>query len=303
VTEELKADTEELDATDIAGAVRGFTTEGWPEGYVYGATRYADVILRESFPDRFTDLITALRSYRPSLTELRSGGGGRTVFTKRFDESLAAMLGPDGEIIWGKQNITIVKTVGLDGTVLRTSRTRGHEIDMFGKGTLDEPLPGIAVEMEWNNKDPFYDRDLINFQALHHEGAIAIGVIVTRGPRLQALIGPTIRSKDGGYKFGQSTTHWNKLIPKVNLGGGGECPLLLIGIEPERVDGIELAQEVKAKLDVLDRREKDDRRAQVWKSRGQTFHRWQAELRVERRSVKDLMPPLKEESAGDRSED
>ena len=44
-----------------------------------------------------------------------------------------------------------------------------------------------------------------------------------------------IRSKQGGFKYGQSTTHWNKLLPRVNLGGGGECPLLLVGIEPERV--------------------------------------------------------------------
>ena len=96
-----------------------------------------------------------------------------------------------------------MKNVQLDGTTLRSSRTHSHEIDMFGKGTLTEPLPGIAVEMEWNNKDPFYDRDLINFQALHREGAIAIGVIVTRGPALQSLIGPTILSKDKGLKYGR----------------------------------------------------------------------------------------------------
>lgn len=209
------------DAVDVAGEVRTVTTEGWPDGYVYGATRYADVILRESFPERFSDLVTALDSFRPTLDELRAGGGGRTVFVARFDQSLADMMSPGGEKVWGKQNITIEKSVGLDGTSLRTSRVRGHEIDMFGKGTLGQPLPGIAVEMEWNNKDPFYDRDLINFQALHHEGAIAVGVIVTRGPGLQSLIGPTIRSKDGGFKYGQSTTHWSKLLPKVNLGGGG----------------------------------------------------------------------------------
>ncbi len=106
--------------------------------------------------------------------------------------------------------------------------------------------------MEWNNKDPFYDRDLNNFAALHREGAIAVGVIVTRGPRLQELIGPVIRSKQGGFKYGQSTTHWNKLIPRVNLGGGGECPLLLVGIEPERVDGIDLVAEVRDELAAAD---------------------------------------------------
>ena len=103
--------------------------------------------------------------------------------------------------------------------------------------------------MEWNNKDPFFDRDLINFQALHHEGAIAVGVIITRGPGLQNLVSGVIRSRDGGFKYGSSSTHWEKLIPRVNLGGGGECPLLLIGIEPERIQGIELAYEVRAMLD------------------------------------------------------
>jgi hypothetical protein len=236
-------------AIDAAGEVRGLSANGWPEGYLYGATRYADVILRESFPSRYADLIAALEAFQPTLQELRQGGGGRTVFVKRFDESLASML-ENGKTVWGKQNVTIEKSVSLDGTVMRRSRTRGHEIDMFGKGTMAVPIPGIAVEMEWNNKDPFYDRDLNNFQALHREGTIAIGVIVTRGPALQSLIGPTIHSKDQGLKYGQSTTHWDKLIPKVNLGGGGECPLLLIGIEPPRIQGVRLAQEV---LDQMNR--------------------------------------------------
>jgi hypothetical protein len=37
-------------------------------------------------------------------------------------------------------------------------------------------------------------------------------------------------------KYGSSSTHWDKLIKPVNLGGGGECPLLLIGIELGRID-------------------------------------------------------------------
>jgi hypothetical protein len=274
-------------AVDIAGEVRRVTTEGWPEGYVYGATRYADVILKESFGARFRDLVAALDDFHPTLDELRSGGGGRTVFVKRFDDSLAARTEGDQQV-WGKQNITIEKTVGLDGTALSTTRTRGHEIDMFGKGSLDHPLPGVAVEMEWNNKDPFYDRDLINFQALHREGAIAIGVIITRGPKLQALIGPTIRSKDGGFKYGHSTTHWDKLVPKVNLGGGGECPLFLVGIEPDRITNVGLAQEVKRHLE----------KAAEFKERWRESHKSWADakpihVRMYQDAI-DLMPPVKD---------
>jgi hypothetical protein len=51
----------------------------------------------------------------------------------------------------------------------------------------------IAMEIEWNNKDPFYDRDLENFKRLHADGAISVGIIVTRGRSLhdnmRAMVG------------------------------------------------------------------------------------------------------------------
>ena len=239
-------------ADELSGLVGPLTVAGLPDGYAYGVTRYADVILQQVLPDRFEDLGKALDAFAPTLDELRAGGGGRTMFVRRFDASLAG-LREGGKKVWGKQNITIQKGLGLDGATAPVSRVRGHEIDMFGFGSLDRPLPGVAVEMEWNNKDPFFDRDLINFQALHREGAIAVGVIVTRGPDLQALISRVICGSDGVSKYGTSTTHWDKLIPRINLGGGGECPLLLIGIQPERIEGIELAHEVRSELDVADR--------------------------------------------------
>jgi hypothetical protein len=55
-----------------------------------------------------------------------------------------------------------------------------HEIDHvreFAAGA-------IALEIEWNNKDPFFDRDLENFKRLHNDGGISVGIIVTRGQSL-----------------------------------------------------------------------------------------------------------------------
>ncbi len=278
------------EVVDAASEVRELATDGWPSGYIYGSTRYADVILRQAFPARSTDLIDALSKFHPTLDELRSGGGGRTVFVKRFDDSLAGML-DKGVTVWGKQNISISKELALDGTTLKKARTRGHEIDMFGKGASDNPLPGIAVEMEWNNKDPFFDRDLLSFQALHKEGVIAVGVIITRGPTLQSLIGSTIRSRDGGWKYGQSSTHWDKLLPRVNLGGGGECPLLLIGIEPERVDGIKLAQQVMDSLILAEALKKNWRTMRP----GKKWKDVKPEYQAKRREGLSLMPPVKED--------
>jgi hypothetical protein len=42
----------------------------------------------------------------------------------------------------------------------------------------------LALEIEWNNKDPFFDRDLENFKRLHAEGAISVGIVITRGSSL-----------------------------------------------------------------------------------------------------------------------
>lgn len=218
---------------DLPSVVADPTVSELPSGYRYGVTRYADIILREAFPDRFAQLVDTLESYRIDADELVKGGGSRASLTKRFDDT----LGGHG---WGKRNISISRLI--DGKILH--ETPGHEIDMFAEAGEAEPYPGIGVEMEWNNKDPFYDRDLLNFQALHREGALAVGVIVTRGPELQRIAGPTIKTSASAknVKYGASSTHWNKLIPRVNLGGGGECPLLLVGIEPGRVDGFEVVE-------------------------------------------------------------
>ena len=51
----------------------------------------------------------------------------------------------------------------------------------------------IAMEIEWNNKDPFFDRDLENFKRLHAEGAVSVGVLVTRGASLQDALWKAVR--------------------------------------------------------------------------------------------------------------
>lgn len=210
---------------ELPGMVTDSSVESLPNGYQYGVTRYADLILRDAFPQRWQDLMGNLEDYHIEESDIIAGGGGRAKHTKRHDQGLY-------DRGWHKHNVVIEKLV--DGKAIY--KVRGHEIDVYAMGEHDD-YPGIAVEMEWNNKDPFYHRDLNNFSVLHREGVIAVGFIVTRGPRLQqwleslALQGFVEKSK-----YGKSTTHWDKLIPMVNLGGGGECPLFLVGIEPERVD-------------------------------------------------------------------
>ena len=53
---------------------------------------------------------------------------------------------------------------------------------------------GLPRERVWNNKDPFYDRDLENFKRLHADGVISVGGIITRGTSMQTSMGTSIAS-------------------------------------------------------------------------------------------------------------
>lgn len=134
---------------------------------------HASAILSVDFPETLSEIESALLELRIPINELIGSGGGEAKGTQRLRRSLTSRG-------WNKHVFQIAKTI--DG-VPRESTS--HEVDhvrtIANKGT-------VALEIEWNNKDPFFDRDLENFKRLHAEGAISAGVIVTRGSSLQAGI-------------------------------------------------------------------------------------------------------------------
>jgi hypothetical protein len=111
------------------------------------------------------------------IEELIGSGGGETKGTQRLRHALA-------DLNWRKANFTIEKRIN---GVARESIS--HEIDHVREFECGV----IALEIEWNNKDPFFDRDLENFKRLHAEGAISVGVIVTRGTTLQDEMAALVR--------------------------------------------------------------------------------------------------------------
>lgn len=131
---------------------------------------HAKAILSVDFPDAVTELQEVLAAATIPIEEIIGSGGGETKGTQRLRRALAGRQ-------WTKGNFIIEKTIN---GVRRESIS--HEIDhvrTFPDGRV------AALEIEWNNKDPFFDRDLENFKRLHAEGAISVGVIVTRGSSLQ----------------------------------------------------------------------------------------------------------------------
>lgn len=138
---------------------------------------HAKAILNIDFGEALNELQTVLTDLKIPIESLIRGGGGEHETTQGLRRRLAA-------IGWSKHSFEIRKLI--DG-VERESIS--HEVDHVRAF----PNGKVAMEIEWNNKDPFFDRDLENFKRLHAEAAISAGVIVTRGRSLQDNIQDVVR--------------------------------------------------------------------------------------------------------------
>jgi hypothetical protein len=188
-------------------SVDRFVPEDIREMYAVHEWRNGLAVLSAACPEEWADIQAALREFRLYASEIIKRGGNRSKIAIRID-SLLARRG------WRKKKFDTKVVVDK---LERQSPT--HEIDMF-KG-------GVAFETEWNNKDPFYDRDLNNFRLLFDLRVIQVGVVVTRCDELQALAVELGRDKQS---YGASTTHLSKLLPRLEGGGGGGCPVVVFGI-------------------------------------------------------------------------
>lgn len=138
---------------------------------------HAKAILSVDFPEVAEQLEGVLLSSTIPIEEIIGSGGGEAKGTQRLRRALAAHE-------WRK-HIFVVQRI-IDGV---EREAQSHEIDhvkTFAAGT-------IAFEIEWNNKDPFFDRDLENFKRLHADGAISLGIIVTRGSSLHGSMKRLVR--------------------------------------------------------------------------------------------------------------
>jgi hypothetical protein len=148
------------------------------KGFQVEFLSHAQAILSVDFPEALAELEEALLATTVPIEEIIAGGGGEAKGTQRLRRALAASG-------WAKTTFVVEKRIN---GIPRESQS--HEVDhvrTFENGAQ------IALEIEWNNKDPFYDRDLENYKRLHADGAISVGIIVTRGRSLQANMRDLVR--------------------------------------------------------------------------------------------------------------
>lgn len=187
-------------------AVVGHFPEDLCDLYEIHEWKHASAILKHDFPLEWNDLIAMLRTFRLRKSWITKAGGNKSELAKWAD----VFLGARG---WVEKQFATAMVV--DETRLESPT---HKIDCYKNQ--------IALELEWNNKDPFYDRDLNNFRLLFDLRAISVGVILTRCDELQDIFNELER----GNSYGNSTTHLSKLLPRIEGGGGAGCPIVVIGI-------------------------------------------------------------------------
>ena len=138
-------------------------------GFQVKTLHHAEAILKHDMKEVVVDLERVLLSVSIPIEELVRGGGGEGELTQRIRKALTDRK-------WEKHVFEIKKIV--DG---KERESLSHEIDHVRK----LPNGTIALEIEWNNEDLFFDGDLRTFKRLHADGAISIGAIITRGTTLQ----------------------------------------------------------------------------------------------------------------------
>ena len=168
--------------------------------------RHACAILSTDFPAEWEDILEVLRNFRLNKSHILTPGGRKSPIATAIDAALAGRG-------WEEKRFDTRITVDRSEYDSPT-----HAVDCFKNG--------VALEIEWNNKDPFYDRDLNNFRLLFDLRVISVGVIVTRSDELQGIFDGLGR----GSSYGASTTHMSRLLPRLEGGGGGGCPVLVFGI-------------------------------------------------------------------------
>lgn len=186
--------------------------------------RHAAAILANEFPSEFSDICGALLAFRFTDTQVRKPGGNESEIPKTISDQLRPREWVESQL--RAKQVVDEQTVSVDT----------HKID-YGKGK-------VAFDLEWNAKDQTFDRDLAAFRAFFDYGRISVGVLLTRdtslvpyfislGKPLDKLgneVEGRVVSKYGHE--GGSTTHMNKLLPRMNAGRSGGCPVLAFGITP-----------------------------------------------------------------------
>ena len=129
---ELKIKIRVMALSDLPAALR--------RNYEVHEWRHASAVLRTDFPNEWSDIIAVLSGFRLKKSQISVGGGAKSSVADSIDQGFFAC---------GWQEKKFATQIRVDQNVIDSPT---HKVDCFKNG--------VGVEIEWNNKTEFYDRDL-----------------------------------------------------------------------------------------------------------------------------------------------
>ena len=156
------------------------------EKYHIDERGHASAILASDYPNEFQDIMDCLEWFVLRKSDILTPGKGKSPISQTLDEFLHKRG-------WQEKSFDIKITIDGNPVPVPT-----HKIDDFKNE--------IGLEIEWNNKTEFYDRDLNNFRLLKELRVLAVGVMITRMSELQELFNRLGKGKS----HGASTRHWDR---------------------------------------------------------------------------------------------
>ncbi len=129
--------------------------------------RHASAILAYDFAEEWSDILEILGEFKLYRSQILTPGGRKSGIAEWIDHRFAGR---------GWRETSFTTKIVVDDQEFESPT---HKVDCFKNH--------VGLEIEWNNKDPFFDRDLNNFRLLFELRTLSVGVIVTRSDELQNI--------------------------------------------------------------------------------------------------------------------
>ncbi len=192
---------------------------------------HAAEVICSAFPEEWNDLMVCFKSFSLSQQDISASGGAETSIPGKVNSILYprrwrnVMAEADLKLRLYQRKIDQkqYEEYPYDEPEIH-NYVQGHHVD-FMKSR-------VALCVEWNKKDVSYDRVLASLRSFYELNIISAGVVLTRGETLDKAFSRII-DKNGNSvksKYGASSTHIDRLIPRVESGQAGGCPILILGI-------------------------------------------------------------------------
>lgn len=189
-------------------------------------------ILSEAFPTEWGEVQDCLQQLVITEEDLLTAGGNESSIPKKFDD----ILYPYGwkEIrITGDLEVKLYQRLNEKSKLFSAAPFESKTIKGYIDGHNIDFIKGkVAFDLEWNSKDQTFDRDLLAMRTYFECGIIDVGIIVTRSTELVDIF----KRLNINSKYGNSTTHMDKLLYRLDARRNGGCPILAVGIRKAVVE-------------------------------------------------------------------